>query len=221
MKPESDDRVTEIMAKENLQKINKPLIGITITKEKAYIAYPDLNSNQSYMEHVTLIAEIIDEIISKTNASFIFLPHCIGPDPFRDDRLIAKEIYIRSRMKDHIVLIETEYNAAELKGLIGKFDLFIGERIHSVINAMSMNVPVIALSNMDDERLEIIRMFGQNDAIYPIECLELQPFVNNICDILANTMKIREKMITQLGETRERSMQNGSLLFQLVVSRGG
>jgi len=219
MKPETDDRIYEIMAKEGLQESNVPLIGMTVTREKANIAYPHLDPDQSYNEHIRGLVNIIDEIISNTNALFVFLPHCIGPDPFRDDRLAAKDIYSRSSMKDHIILIETEYNAAELKGLIGKFDLFIGERIHSVINAMSMSVPVIALSNEADERLEIIRMFGQKNAIYPIEDLQSQPLVNKICDILVDSMDLREIMAAQLTEAIHKSMLNGSLLHHLVTSQ--
>lgn len=221
MKPVADERIYEIMDNENLKRNDKPLVGITVTREKANILQSNLNLYQSYQKHIKLLAEVIDNIILKSDATFVFFPHSIGPDPYLDDRLVAKDIVSHCQRKERIILINTEYSAAELKGVIGKLDLFIGERIHSVINAMSMNVPVISLSNRDDERLEIIRMFGQSNIIFFIEDVQSEALVKKANSILSNPLEIKRDLATQLQETAIKSMQNGTLLYNTVASRNG
>ncbi|WP_062398765.1 polysaccharide pyruvyl transferase family protein [Methanogenium cariaci] len=160
LQPSPMNQGKNILKLEGIEKSEKVLVGMTVTREKASIAYPSLNDpKKSYIEHVKMLAKVIDQITKEFNAKVLFIPHCIGIADNLDDRIIAQEICNHCNNKEDIINITNEYNAQDLKSLLGELDLFIGERVHSVINAMTMTTPSILISNTEDQRLDIIRRF--------------------------------------------------------------
>ncbi len=200
-----------------------PLIGMTIARHIASKAFPGIDSpRSSYQQHIRMLARAIDNLTDRLNAMVVFIPHCIGfieQLDDRDDRTVAEDIFQRCNNKARVKVITNEYGAEELKGLIGQFDFFIGERIHSVVNAMSMCVPSIALSHSADQRLGIIKMLGQEDAICYVENLDANALVSKINDIWAKKDEIREELKWQTEIMRERALLNSKLLKELLDSR--
>ena len=157
------------MMDENIDDKQRPIVGLTITKKRAEMAFPESSREDSYSRHVSEIATVIDTLVERLGVTVVFLPHCIGYGADLDDRNVARDIYLECVHQDHVILIEKEYTAGELKGLLGQMDLFIGERIHSVVNAMSMHIPSIALSDPDDTRLDMFKPIQQGDRVISIE----------------------------------------------------
>ncbi len=220
LRPATPERIKEILTKEGIRKGSNHLIGVTVTREKASLAFPQLkNPDRSYVKHVQVFAEAIDNLLAKLDAVVIFVPHCIGLGDKLDDRIVAKDIFQRCQNKERVKVITNEYDAAELKGLMGQFDLFVGERLHSVINAMSMGVPSIVISNSSDQRLDIIRMLGQDNAICFVENLDAGALLLKIDDIWSKKERIREELKSQTEIMMERAMLNGKLLKELLDSR--
>ncbi len=218
--PAPAERVGEILAQEGVGDSSRPLIGVTVTRKRARTAFPQLRSpTDSYTKHVEVMAETIDSLVTKLGATVIFLPHCIGFGEGLDDRIVAADIFQRCKAKERVKVITNEYSAAELKGLMGQFDLFIGERLHSVINAMSMRVPSLALLNSGDQRAGIIEMLGQDRAICFVENLDGEALLARIHDIWEESATIREELASQTAVMRERAMLNGKLLKELLDGR--
>jgi polysaccharide pyruvyl transferase WcaK-like protein len=217
LQPASFEQVQEVMRRERIAKDSRPLIGMTITREKASKAFPELaNPRSSYYKHIKMLAQVIDRLIDRLNATVIFIPHCIGLSEEIDDRIVAADISQLCQHKDAVNVLTNEYSAAELKGLIGQFDFFIGERLHSVVNAMSMGVPSIVISNSADQRLGIIKMFGQEDAICYIEALDADTLMSKISDIWSEDRSSDLRFEAEI--MRKRAMLNGRLLKRLLYN---
>lgn len=220
LQPASVERVKEIMEREGIDESSRPLVGMTVSREIASTAFPILNSPEdSYHKHIEVVAQVIDHLTDKLNATVFFLPHCIGFGEKLDDRIVAKDILQLCSNKDKVKVINNEYGAGELKGLIGQFNLFIGERVHSVINAMSMGVPSVALLKSTDQRQDIIRMLGQVGAICHVENLDNEALLSKIGNIWVQKEKIRQELKSQVEDVRERARLNGKLLKELLDSR--
>ena len=218
--PVPSERAKEIMVREGIEESYRPLIGMTVTREIASKAFPDLsNPMSSYHKHIEMLAQVIDNLISRLDATVIFIPHCIGFDEDLDDRIVAKDIFQMVKNKDRVKVITTEYGPNELKGLIGQFDLFIGERLHSVINAMSMCVPSVVISWSSDQRLGIIKMLGQENAICYVENSNADALLSKINDIWSKRDRIKKDLRSQTEIMKERAMLNGKLLKELLESR--
>jgi polysaccharide pyruvyl transferase WcaK-like protein len=221
LQPTPYKQVAEIINREGINTA-RALIGMTVTREIASKAFPDLDSKSSYRKHTEMLAQVVDYLTDKLNAVVIFVPHCLGlvkESDERDDRIIAKDILQICHNKEMVKVITNEYKPAELKGLIGRFDLFMGERLHSVINAMSMYVPSIAMSWPEDTRLDIIRMLGREDAVFSIQNSEAASLIAKVNDIWTKRDMIREQLTSQVKIIRERAMLNGKLLKELLDSR--
>ena len=217
--PVPSDQAKEIMMREGIKESYRPLIGMTVTRNRAFMAFPDINPEKSYIKHNTIIAQVVDDATSRFNAFVVFVPHCIGSTKENDDRITAADIFQMCKNKDKVMVITNEYGPKELKGLIGQFDLFIGERIHSVVNAMSMRVPSIVISKSTDQRLGIIKMIGQENAIYYVENLNADTLLSKINDICSKKDMIKKDLRYQTEIIKERAMLNGKLLKELLESR--
>ncbi len=217
LSPASDNRIEEIIQSEKIDLNKRPIIGFTVTRRIACLGnnkYGGLINN--YEKHTRILAEVIDKLVENIGATIIFFPHCIGYSKELDDRIVAAGIKKWVVNKDRVVIITNEYNAGELKGLIGLCDIFIGERIHSVINALSMCVPSIAISNSNDQRLNILALMGQSNSICHTESLNADILFTKVFNVWLRKDEIRQNLEIGSKEIREKSMLNGKLLNELI-----
>jgi polysaccharide pyruvyl transferase WcaK-like protein len=168
LKPCSDKRVEEILRLEGISRTNEtPIYGLVpvrggIVAKKSFDF--EQNSEKRYQLRIKLWVDALEHLLDETHAHFIFLPHCIGPTPNNDDRRMSKDVY-NSLKQDHdrFTLIENEYSAGELKGLIKSFQFILGERTHALIGSLSAATPCVALTVKEDQRMHKIvnKMFNQ------------------------------------------------------------
>jgi len=217
MNPISKQNAQALLQKEGIdESVKRPLIGIVITREKASISVEGLNRpEECYKWHVKVIADIIDNIIYTTNASIIFIPHCIGIGDNFDDRIVHEDIYQICKNKKQIRVINTEYDAKELKGILGECDLFISERLHAAINALTMNVPTIIISNSTDQRLDIIKMMGQESSVLFIDSFLEEKLKDKIIQALKTKKEIKKILELNVMKNREYAIQNQALIKSL------
>jgi polysaccharide pyruvyl transferase WcaK-like protein len=208
--PSSENNINIIINKEELDKIARPIIGFTFFKKIA------LKAINGYSAHVRVMADVVDRIIAEKGASIIFISHSIGFSSMSDDRIMSKDIYDICKNKDHIKIINSEYSAEELKGLLGYVDVLVGERLHSVINALSMCTPSIMLSYIGDIRLDIIRMIGQESHICYVENITSDELVLRIESLIEDSDKIRNELRFQIPVINERSKLNAITLKGLL-----
>jgi colanic acid/amylovoran biosynthesis protein len=140
LKPAPPQRVAEIFAKEKVNQTSAPLIGLG-TNELVYTLFK--SDGDAYIK---FLAKIADYLIEKFGARVLLISHVIVPPSIaHDDRFIANKVREVSKNKDKISILQQDYSAEELKGIIGTCDLFIGTRMHSDIAALSMCVPTVAI----------------------------------------------------------------------------
>lgn len=216
LKPATDQHIERILNIENTGKTKRSMIGVTVTREMGYKFSLNLDKNQSYIEHNKLFSQVIDYLIETYNSQIVFIPHSIGFGEELDDRIISRDIFMGCKNKDHIKLITNEYSPSELKGLIGKLDFFIGERLHSVIGALSMAVPSIVITYERDRRIDIVKMLGHDNFILTVEELELNELKSKIDELFYK----KDEIISNLNHNRKivekKSMMNGSILKNLL-----
>jgi polysaccharide pyruvyl transferase CsaB len=92
-------------------------------------------------DYKSIIAGISDEVISRYNGNVMFIPLHFG----RDER-IMHEIRDMMRYKEHAKIMDLRYSVFQLMDIIGKMDVLIGMRLHSLILAAKMKVPFVGLA---------------------------------------------------------------------------
>jgi len=218
LKPSGEKRVREIMKRESLENCN-PIIGMTIGQHKLGLVFSDIHDQKmKYIKFIDTINQVVNYLTESLNATVVFIPHCIGPGNKLDDRIIANEIYEKNTQKDKVRIINQEYTPEDLKGLAGKFELFVGMRLHSVVDMVSMGVPSIMLSHHDDYRAHGIlgKMLGQEGWIYNIKDLTAPSLINRIDELWNNKRKVKEDLVPKVEFAKNQTMLNGQLLAKLI-----
>ena len=217
LQPAPLERAKEILSSEGIDKNEKPLIGVSLSRVISRWAFPELQDPQEkYHKYVKMMAQMIDYLIEELSATVIFIPQVIGPTQEYEDRNTAKDIYQMAKNKDKIKLITNEYTPEELRSITGQFDLFIGARTHSVISAATMCTPFVAIEYESHKTRGIIgKMLDCEEFVYDIRTLNFDTLITKINDVWLNRERIREELKIKTEGMEERALLNGKLVGEL------
>jgi len=219
MNPAPSSIVLNILAKEKIEKGHGLLVGVSITRRLILHAFSEYSiESERYEKGTSEIAKVFDRLTASYKLKFVFLPHVIGPTSFNDDRIVGHDIIGKMKNKTRATVIDTEYAERELKGLIGQLDFFIGDRIHALINALSMNVPCCILAYESDRRpFGIIgKDFNQENWIFEVDRFDGDILFQLFSSLVDSSEKIRKSLPQIVQGLKERAFQNGDLLREAL-----
>ncbi len=153
------------------------------------------------------VATFCDELYEKYGIIPLFLP--MQP---KEDIPFSKAVISKMRTEGHI--IESALDIDDVFSLISGSELAVGMRLHTLIYATTLGVPVIALS-YDPKVTAFMQSINQ-----PL-CLDVESCSGNeLCDMLSELMsdlpKRREELSQALCELRYKAEQNADLAVELL-----
>ena len=104
-----------------------PLIGISVREWKDWGHYKQV------------LASVADQLAVEFGARIVFLPM-----QWPEDVAVSRKI--ASRTTQGAVVLSEEYTTSELLSLVGNLDMLIGIRLHALIFAAVMHVPMVGIS---------------------------------------------------------------------------
>lgn len=124
----------------------------------------DLALRDKYSQNADIIMKsyyrLIEHILQETQYNCVLIPHVMRGA----DLSVLRKIYDKYKGNGRIVLIEDEkLNAAELKYIISKCELYIGARTHSTIAAYSSCIPTLVVGYSIKSRGIAEDLFGTCD----------------------------------------------------------
>ena len=105
----------------------KPVVGISVREWQGWHHYKEV------------LAEVSDLIVRELKARVVFLPMQF-PDDVRAAQAIA------SMTREPCTVLKDEYTTSEFLSLVGNMDLMLGIRLHALIFAGVMGVPMLGIS---------------------------------------------------------------------------
>lgn len=200
VKPVSNKRVFEILSKEKVE-LNRPLVGFALRDN----LYPRLSE----------ISKVIDYLNSNMNTGVVFIPHDSKTVNYcNDPRVIARKLLKKVNVKRQNSVVEGDYTVEELRGLIGKCDLFIGAYMHANISALSMCVPTIAIS-YSHKTQGIMDSVGLSEFVLDVNELTATNLINKIEKMYNNIHEYREYLKRRIPIIREAVLKLGKLTPEL------
>lgn len=220
MEPTSYQNVDKIFVNEKIDKNKKPIIGISPSQLIHKYAFPGISDrNIRYKEYVEKMALTIDFIIESLNGNVVLIPHS-SMALNENDFFISKEIYEKVVNKDMVKLITGEYDADELKGVIGQCDMFIGCRMHPTVASTSMCVPTVAVTYGHKFQGVIGKMMGQEKCLIDIKkyspdefLLEMKTKINYVWN---NRKSIRNELKEKIITVKKQALLNGKLIKEII-----
>jgi len=225
--PGDRDRVTEILDLEGISKAKRPLVGISPSQEMGRWSFSGYGTEtEKRKKYLILMAKIADYIIEKIGASIVFVPHSVT-DPYYEglsDGSAARDIHQKTKNKQNVKIISSDYTAHEMKGIIGSFDMFLSCRMHPAVASTSMGIPTIAITygkKFDDV---IGGTMNQYERIINIERSDIDDVFErakaNVDFVWANRDKIKAELKERTIIAQERALLFGKLL-KGIVEKGG
>ena len=181
MKPASDTEVSNVLSLEGLSNIEKPLIGAIGIQSSLHLQFFHEHTHgraEKLDKHIAFFAQMVDAIIEISGGQVVFLPHCIQESLNRDDRVCARMIKEKVKNKEGVTLIEREYSGRVLKGIIGRLDFLVSQRLHAVIGSVKVNIPFIMVTVKQDTRAHDIveNTIQMKDLVFDINDPKIEDF---------------------------------------------
>lgn len=201
LNPVSEDRVNEILSKEDIAFGDRSVLGVSLSRILQQ-RYETANSADSF---VHLIAGVLDNFIATSNMDVLFVPHVTGPSESKDDRRIGAEVAAAMKVPSNV--IQGDYRPEELKGLIARCSLFMGARMHANIGALSSGVPVVAMS-YSHKTLGIMSLFGQQGHVIAGEKLSAQSLKELLIGVDLQKQNVNATLKSTIRDIRESAAKN-------------
>jgi polysaccharide pyruvyl transferase WcaK-like protein len=209
--PAPISRVEEILAKEEIPTRDN-LVGISASAGMAWY------TEGEYENYISALAAFADHIIEKHGLPVIFISHVIGPNQFGgDDRLTANMVIAKMKHQQGAYPIHGEYNCMELKGLIGRCDLFVGSRMHTTVSSTSMLIPTIGLAYSVKAHGVLGELIHSRSVVKDVEGLTSKQLILMSEDLLSNHDSVVEELAQNLPIVKEKALVTPRLAAQLII----
>ena len=154
--------------KKNIPLNNKKLVGLTLRPYR----FPNSdNPLERYQNYIMQFSILSNELILR-GYHLIFFAHTLGPSSHEDDRIALNEVIqnIDQEKRSCFSYVEdSDLDSKDLMGIYSHLDFMIGTRFHSVIFALNMEVPSIAIAYGGNKSFGIMKEMHLVDFVFPIE----------------------------------------------------
>ncbi|MDU2063549.1 MAG: polysaccharide pyruvyl transferase CsaB [Sporomusaceae bacterium] len=173
----------------------RPVVGISIREWKEWPHYK------------TVLAQIADYVASAYEARVVFLP-MQWPDDFQTAEKVVKQ------MKEPAVLLKEEFTTTEMLSLVGNMDLLIGIRLHALIFAAVMQVPLIGISyDPKIDRFLASLSAHHGGSLMTVTAEALQKKIDDLWPQIEQDAFVQSKKISEL---RDLAFSNVEKAFSLI-----
>lgn len=95
--------------------------------------------------YIRLLVDVVRRLLAQDLRVVVFAHRLIPGRPDRDDRFQCRLVLDGVGAHPNLFFLPDDYDAAQLKSVVGRLDLLVGSRFHSIIAAMSQRVPVVGV----------------------------------------------------------------------------
>ncbi|MBQ9364441.1 MAG: polysaccharide pyruvyl transferase CsaB [Schwartzia sp.] len=176
----------------------KPLIGISVREWRGWASYKQA------------IAAATSKIIEECDARVVFFPM-----QYPEDVACARSI--ADMAGDGVTLLDDEYTTSELLSLVGNFDLLIGIRLHALIFAGVMGVPMVGIS-YDPKIDRFLDSIGERPCA-DLGSLTEENLMAKVRQMWQGRMDFKKKNETLLAKLRALAAKNAEMALGIIAKR--
>jgi polysaccharide pyruvyl transferase WcaK-like protein len=161
---------------------------------------------------------MINLLAEKTGRPIYLIPHVVGGFSFCDDTLF-QDILTRDSLKARdVTLVSGQYDAPQVKWIIGKMEVFAGACMHSTIAALSSGVPTLSFSYSIKSKGVNTDLFGHTDYCLAPDQVTPETVVERIEGLLEQRDSIRTHLGERMAYVKGLAMKAGKLLKDILKS---
>jgi len=186
----------------------KILEEYSISPDCKVVAVSVRESNNAPANFEDELAKSLDEVAKKGYMP-VFIPM---------QKSIDMEISLRvaSKMKEQSRVIDCEISVCDMLALIGKCSIACGMRLHMLIFASVMNVPMAGIAY--DPKIKGFMEYMHQDNYIDLEKFCFEDFKNVLTGVSDNSDNLRKQLKEELIPLREKAKENAVLALELLES---
>jgi polysaccharide pyruvyl transferase WcaK-like protein len=226
--PAKEDEVRDLLVSEGIEGAKGPRIAIAPRRWFHYRHYLLPMSLKAKLRRVPereefarlkrIIADVADHLVTRHGAQVIFVPMTASDgkiDPGQDDDIVSREIIGLMRCHKNAILLRGDHPPALLKGFFGKMDLVIGMRMHALILASMMGIPVVGIS-LSPKFPPFFSLIGQSDYLLAVEEVGFHDLLDRVTMALANLSDITRELRSRVPAAQRLALSNVSYVQQML-----
>jgi polysaccharide pyruvyl transferase CsaB len=175
-----------------------PIIGISVREWKDWKHYKDV------------LIQAADQLAAEFGARIVFLPM-----QWPEDCAVSRRM--ASRTKQAAIVLGEEYTTSELLSLVGNFDMLIGIRLHALIFAAVMHVPMVGIS-YDPKIDRFLESLGECHA-GTLQDIAVDSLVDKVRQLWPNSTNVNRYKAEHSKCLRDKAFQNAELALELISQR--
>ncbi len=176
----------------------KPVVGVSVREWRGWEHYKQA------------VAEAADRIAEELDARVVFFPMQV-PEDVRTAESIA------ARMKTAATVLTDEFTTSELLSLVGNFDLLLAVRLHALIFAGVMGVPMIGVS-YDPKIDRFLGSIGET-AAGDLQSVTADAVMERVREKWESRADFRKKNAALLADLRRLAARNAELAMEFISKR--
>jgi colanic acid/amylovoran biosynthesis protein len=210
---------TAIQARPEIRDARRPLIGITLNPRPyagpgtgycsigLWFRLNKQNDRRLSNYYLQKMSRICDRLVTEYGATLVFIPNCTAKGD--DDRETMKRVLERMDYQDRGICITDDIGLLEITEIIGTCDLFVSTRLHAIILASIMGVPVVPLVGTDGPRIPgIIKMLGLDSYLRNVLTTEESQIMSAIGEAWNSRHELQKTILLNVSEVRTRALDN-------------
>ncbi len=224
LEPAPQERVSAILKEEGLDFSGPPTIGMNLTAHN--FATSGGNISPETMDRWPKLknyALVLQRILDQTDANVLLVPHAYyydvktGKDVQKNDCMVLQRLFELAdgdRYGKRLRMLKGIYSVAELKGILGRLDMYVGGRMHSAVGAVSQCVPTVFLAYGHKHR-GIARLLNQEKCVCRNQ--EADDVWAVVQDAWANRQQIRNELNEAIPVVNHRALRSFDIVAELIA----
>ena len=173
----------------------KPVIGVSVREWRGWEHYKQV------------IAEAADRVSKELDARVVFFPMQVPED-------VKTAEDIAGRMTANATVLTDEFATSELLSLVGNFDLLLAVRLHALIFAGVMGVPMVGVS-YDPKIDRFLGSIGET-AAGDLKTVTTDAVMEKICAKWKDRSDFRKNNAELMAELRRLAARNAELALEFI-----
>lgn len=176
----------------------KMLVGIS-PNMRVYERMEGKGADNEYVKNFCSIIKTLSQ-----QFQILLIPNEIRPLEIdsNDDQFLCKTIYNALENKDNCNYIDGYYSAEEIKALIKQTDIIIASRFHSLVFALSLSIPCMAISWSHKYR-ELFKLFGLEEFVLEDKGLDTGKILETFNKLVSQKEAISDKINATLPKLKD------------------
>ena len=177
------------------------------------VSYQANNREKAPGAYVNSMVYLINHIIKTYDAFVVLLPNELSSGP-NDDTKIGQKILDKSETKKCRLVNTENLLAGEIKGLINECDMVVAARYHTIVAALSLGLPTLAIA-WHHKYKEVLGLFEQQQRLCNIDELSDDELIEKFDMLWKEREKAKELISSHVEEVKQKIRQGGELALQV------